>query len=43
MDQDLRQIRREMRPIFLLLAADLLFMAAGGCWLVLELWGYCHE
>lgn len=43
MDQDLRQIRREMRPIFLLLAAGLLFTAAGGCWLVLELWGYCHE
>ena len=20
-----------------------LFMAAGGCWLALELWGYCHE
>ena len=43
MDQDLRQIRREMRPIFLLLAAGLLFMAAGGYWLALELWGYCHE
>ena len=42
MDQDLRQIRREMRPIFLLLAAGLLFMAAA-CWLALELWGYCHE
>ena len=37
MDQDLRQIRREMRPIFLLLAAGLLFMAAGGCWLALAL------
>ena len=39
MDQDLRQIRRQMRPIFLLLAAGLLLMVAGGCWLALELWG----
>ncbi len=43
MDHDLRQIIRQMRPIFLLLAAVLLLMVAGGCWLALALWGICHE
>ncbi len=43
MDQDLRQIRRQMRPIFLFMAAELLLMVAGGCWLALALWGSCHE